>query len=820
MREHLLRGLWKDIRHAVRGEVRRPGFAVVVVLTLALGVGANTAIFTLLDAVLLKGLPVKEPDRLVSFARVNERDVTPRMRFSYPLLEDLRQQSEVFSDVITYQTYAVGLNVGTAAERVDAGVVSGNYFHGLGVGAVLGRVLDADDNRPRAAQPVAVLSYGFWQQRFAGDPRAVGQTVRVNGYPVTIVGVAPRGFFGAQLGSSPHFWMPLWTMNSLLLPGAMLENPGASFLPGVARLKPGVTREEAEARTKALYYNIRLASAGASRAASERDEFRLLPGTESLSTLHRQFGRPLWVLMALVAFVLVVACANVANLLVIRAMARGREIAARVALGATQWRVVRQLIVESVLLSGSGMLAGLLLASWGVQSLLAFLPSDRFVLDIEPNARVLAFSAGLTFILGVVLGLLPAVHAMRLDLRGILNSESVGVTGANRVGLRRTLVFSQVVLSMILLVGSGLFIRSLLALRGTDTGVTADEILQVTMNPLQSGYKGEQLSQLYQRVLDRVSTLSGVRSAALMTTPFLSGLRGRMDVTPPGYVERPGEDYQSVFETVTPAIFQTLGIPVVRGRAFTDRDDANAPKVIIVNEPMARYFFGSADPVGKIVGIGGEPQFEIVGVVRETKFLNMREEAPRMVYLPFAQFAVPGERTLYVRSSSDPTALVEPIRRAVAEIDPNIPLYGVKTFRQQVDESLLQERLTATLAGAFGLLAVFLSGLGLYGLVHYNVLQRRREIGVRIALGAAPRGVARMVLSETLVLVVAGIIAGLAIAVPLARLVQPLLFGAEATDLDLLLVAAVTMIAVGAVAGTWPAWRAATVDPLYALRGE
>jgi predicted permease len=545
----------------------------------------------------------------------------------------------------------------------------------------------------------------------------------------------------------------------------------------------------------------------------------LLPGTRALSDLQRQFSQPLWVLMALTGIILFIACANVANLLLVRALARRQEITIRAALGGSRARIIRQLVVESLLLSGVGLVVGILLAYGGVRILVALLPAERLTLEIDPNVTVLAFSVGLSVLVGVLLGVVPARHATRIDLRNVLSTESLSVmSGGTRFGFRQALVLLQVAFSVVMLVGAGLFVSSLLTLRHTDPGVSVDQVLNVSLNPRAVGYTPGQLNQFYQRLLERVRALPGVRAAGFMNPALLSGERGRMNVYPPGYVPEPGEDVNSVFQNVSPGTFQTMGISIVRGRDFTERDDEKAPKVIIVNEPMARRFFGNEDPIGRRVGEGGKPEREIIGVVRATKYYDMREELPRIFYVPFEQGGFPGPRNLYVRTAGNPMDLIEPLRAAVRSLDRNVPLSDVKTFAQQVDESLVQERMTATLSGFFGSLALLLAALGLYGLMNHSVLRRRRELGVRLALGAGPGRLARIVLRETLALVVAGIVIGFVISVPLASQVASLFVGATPTDIDLLLGVAAMMAVIGLIAAALPVWRVVRIDPLRAMR--
>jgi predicted permease len=552
--------------------------------------------------------------------------------------------------------------------------------------------------------------------------------------------------------------------------------------------------------------------------ATER--IRVLPGTNALSNLQRTFTQPLWVLMALVAMVLMIACGNVAALLISRAVARRKEIALRTALGASGTRVVRALIVESVSLSGLGTMIGVAGAYWGVDALIALLPADRFVLVIQPNWTVLAFSAGVSLLVGVLLGVFPAAQVLRLDLRSILGSEGAGVTsGGNRFGLRQALVLAQVAFSVVVLVGAGLFVRSLVALQRTDSGVRVEQILQLTLDPVAAGYPPQQAVQAYERIHEAVVALPQVSSAAFAMIPLLADQLVANAFYPPGFVPRPGTADTSSFDGVSPGLFKTLGIPLLKGREFTDRDDAKAPRVVIINATMARRFFGDQDPIGRQLVEGGGAASEIVGVVEDTKFANMREQPQRIVFLPFRQFGPPGvSRTLYVRAASDPLALAASVRAAVRGVDRNIPVYGVKTVAQQVSETLVQERLTATLSTWFGGLALFLAALGLYGLFHYSVQRRWREFSLRVALGAAPRAIVHLVFREALMLVTVGVIAGLVMAVLLARYVVPLLFDARPTDTGVLLLTAALMGATAIAAGAVPAWRAARANPIQSLR--
>jgi predicted permease len=661
-----------------------------------------------------------------------------------------------------------------------------------------------------------VISFGMWQRRFASDPRVVGETIRVNGQPVAIVGVAPRGFFGTQVGTSPDLWMPIRTITGPM--ARLLQMRSAMFLSTMGRLRPGVTREQAADSMSTLWRS--LPSAGGGPAVQmQQQPMLLLPSTEALSSLQRQFAEPLWALMGLVALVLLIVCGNVSALLIVRATARRREIATRAALGASRARILRPLLIEGLLLSGAGLALGVVGAYWGVERLIAFLPANRFVLDIEPSGTVLAFSVTISVLVAVLLAVLPATQVMRLDLRTVLTSETTNVTaGGHRFGMRQLLVLSQVVFSVILLIGAGLFMRSLDALHAAESGVDVDEILQLTIDPNSAGYAPAEAARFFDRVGDAVSQQPGVGRVAFMSFPLLGTSRAGDNFFPAGHVPRPGEYDTSLFNFVSPDLFITLGIPVVAGREFTDRDDADAPRVAVVNEAYARRFFGTGNPLGQRIGNGGEPQFEIVGVVGASKFSNMREDSPLMVFRPLAQNAFSSERTLYVRTAGSPAGLVDSVRTAVRRLDSLVALYDVKTFSEQMDETLVQERLIATLSAWFGGLALFMAAMGLYGLIHYTVVRRRREFGIRLALGASSRNVAGLALAESMMLVGAGIALGAGASIPLARAFRTLLFGVSPSDYTILIGAAGVMIAVAIAAGWLPAWRAARVDPLQTLR--
>jgi predicted permease len=790
-----LERLIQDLRYAARMLRRNLGFAAVIIASLALGIGANTTIFSLLNTVLLKSLPVTEPARLVVLG------TETGVRLSYPMIEVLRARSAVFAGLFTYQHYELTMIAGSSPDRVRAELVSGDYFPALGVRAWRGRTLTEEDNLRGDPRAVAMLSFRFWRERLGADPDVVGRTVRVNSYPVTIVGILPRGFFGTEVGQSPDLWMPIRLMNSLSLPGRMLDDPDAVWLPAMARLAPGITREQAQAAGDAVYRHA---------LGERRQHLVLLSGARGLSRLQQQFSRPLVVLMALVGLVLFIACANAANLLLARAASRRKEIAIRLAIGAGRGRLIGQLLAESLLLALAAGGFGLLGASIVAPAIVKMLPAARN-LTLDLDWRVAQFCLAACLVTGIGFGLIPALHASR---------PVAAVARGRRFGFRQVLMIAQVSLSVMLLIAATLLARTLQQLRASDTGFHAEHLLQASLNPRQAGRTPAQTIEFYARLLDRVRNMDGVRAASFSGSEQMLGNVGRIDFYPTGYQPRPDEDVFSIFEIVEPRFFETMGIPILQGRDFSPQDGRAAPKVMIINEAMARYFFGGGNPVGRLIGEAGAPERRIVGVVGATKYRNMRERPPRIVYLPFAQMGPASARTLYARVEGDPRRIMADVRAAVEQLDREVPVYGVKLFTEQLDQAVAQERITAWLAGAFGLLALSLACIGLYGVTNYGVTQRTREIGIRVAVGAQQSQVLRMVLRETLGLTLAGIGLGLGGALACSHFLGSLLYGLTAVDRTAFLLATVVMLASAAAAAYVPARRASRVAPLVALRYE
>lgn len=812
--------LKQDVAYALVILRRSPGLAITALLSLALGIGANTAVFTVLYTVLLKPLPVPNPEQLVVLASrgpVNSKE--PTTRFSYPMLEALSNDNQVLSGPFTYLSDVLSLsNGGETPERLRGLLVSGNYFPVLGVSPERGRTFSQEDDQKGNPHAVAVISHGFWTQRFGGDPELIGRTLRLNGYPVTIIGIMGPDFYGTQVGVAPDLWAPIRLMDRLRGPGMMLDNTNATWLPAMARLNPGIQREQAQAVADTLYRRIRAGKRG--KRPDDPEHLLLLPGSQGLSKLQEQFARPLEALIVLAGLVLLIGCANIANLLLARSTARQKEIAVRLAIGASRGRLIRQLLTESLTLAVAGGALGLLVAPLGAKLLVQALPASR-ILQVQVDWRVLLFGFAVSLLTGVVFGSAPAWQATRPDLAPTLKNETTTVLGgARRIGLRNGFLIAQVGLSVLLVVGAGLLVRTFQKLRAADTGLRSENVLQLSLSTREAGYTSAQSRSFYARLITRIQELPGVRAASLVDTELMGTGNQQMDIYPPGYQPRPHEDVFSPYRIVESGFFDTVGIARLQGRDFTPQDSEKAPKVAIVNEPMARYFFGNQNPIGRRIGEGGRPELEIVGVVRATKYRTMRDAEPRIVYLPFSQMGFQIARTLYVQAGGDPGTLLPSIQRIVSDLDKGVPVYGIKTLAQQIDESMAQEQLTATLSGFFGMLALALAALGLYGVMSYNIARRTREIGVRMALGSQPAEVLRLVLRETLWLTLAGILAGIIGALITTRLIASMLYGVTPNDPITLGISTTVMLATAVIAGYLPARRASRIDPMVALRYE
>lgn len=828
----------QDLRYSIRTLRKSPLFAAIAVLSLALGIGANAAIFTLIDQLILQLLPVSHPEQLVLLTARGSHygSNSGSNALSYLMYTDFRDKNQVFSGMFCRngQTYSVMIDGHT--EMVSGEDVSGNYFPVLGVRPALGRLFTANDDLIQGANPLAVLSYGYWKTRFNGDRGILGKKLIVNGYPLTIVGVSQEGFNGLEVGYSPQIRVPI-TMHDVLpiTPFPELNNRRRRFVQVYGRLKPGVTLEHAKAGLQPLFHQVLQMEiqmpAFARASAYTKQKFLamwmdVLPGSKGRSNLRKQFSTALLALMGIVALVLLIACSNVANLMIARASSRQKEIALRLALGASRRRLVSQLLVESAMLSAVGGAAGLGLAVVMVKALVSFLPAGTNVLTLSgrPDGAVLVFTAAVSVATGLIFGLLPALQSTRPQLASTLKDQASSVVGGTSVLLRKSLVVVQVALSLLLLVGSGLFIQSLKNLKELHPGFETRNVVKFDLEPTLSGYKDAWALDFYRRLVERVKAMPGVSATALAVIPLLEDNEWDSWITLEGYTVKEGETLDPHMQFCSDDFFETMKIPLLTGRIFNSRDDKKAPKVAIVNEKFVKRYIGNGNPIGRHVGMGKDPgtklDIEIVGVVGNTKYENMREEIPYEMYIPYRQAEFVNGMVAYVRTAGDPASFFTPLRNVVREVEAGVPMYEMRTLDQQLENSLVTERMLATLSTVFGALATLLAAVGLYGVMAFMVARRTREIGIRMALGARGGSVVWLVMREVLLLSAAGLAIGLPAAWAVTRLVQTQLFGVRATD-PLSMAAAVLGIAcVAAFSGYLPAHRATNIDPMRALHFE
>lgn len=838
-----LERLGQDLRYALRMLRNSPGFTVVAVLSLGLGIGGNTAIFSLMNAVMLRSLEVREPDRLVLFGGGQWVGITDGLPdkswqlFSYPFYREVQQKNQVFSDVAAIFTLPndVRGRVGdsTESEPLHTRLVSGTYFSTLGVNAIAGRVFTAAEDQKPGASPVAVASYSWWQKRFGRDPSIVGKQFTLNITAFTIIGVAPPGFFGTTVGESPDFWIPL-AMNMQVPPGWGGEkartNPSFQSLYILARLKPGASVEQASSQVNVMFKRNLLHVAGPNPKKRDLEDIQhafieLTPGGRGTSHLRGQFSASLQILMAAVGVVLLIACANVANLLLARAASRRREIAVRLSIGASRVRLIRQMLTESLLMAVLGGAAGIGFAWWASDFLVWMVSTgdERLPLHVAPDARVLAFTSLLSIATGILFGLAPAFRATRVNLSASLKDGRGSVSVRSGRFLAKSLIAAQVALSVVLLVGAGLFVRSLMNLRNVETGFHQENVLVMNADTASLGYKPDdaRLVEIYHRLEDGVSALPGVRSASFSMFSVLEGQWSSI-AFPQGRPAPPESQREVHNNVVGPAFFDAIGLPIVLGRPFGSQDTAKSPKVAIINETMARLFFPNESPIGQRFRFGEDTKneaFQIVGVAKDAKYESLREKPEPVPYYPYTQS--PGYfGNLQVRYSGDPRSLIPAIRRVFAEVDRNLPVTGVRTMAKQVDDTLVQQKLTARLSTFFGLLALLLASIGIYGVLSYAVAQRTSEVGLRMALGAQRGSVVWMVMREVLALIVAGLVIGVPVALALEQQASSMLFGLEKVDAASLAAAVAILALVAGVAAYLPARRASLVDPTTALRYE
>ena len=829
-------GLLQDIRYSLRTLRRSLTFTLVVVLSLALGIGANTAIFSLIDAALLKMLPVRNPEQLVELKSLSPAIGLYEL-FSYAAFREFRGANPVLSGVLAFrELYDMDFEVDGHGGLANGQLVSGEYFSLLGVHAILGRtILPADEKAP-GQSPVAVIGYDYWRQRFALDPDVVGKKIVLNNSPFTIIGVTPPEFFGLEPGARIDVSVPLSMVaqvrSDFASPGTpydVFTAPFRNWLYVMARLKPGVTKERALASLEPIFARTMRESAEglsglpfdspAVRRAFLATKLQLDSGGQGLATLRARFSKPLWIVMAVVALLLIVTCANIANLLLARGNSRQREIAVRLAIGAGRARLIRQLIAESILLGLGGGALGLVLAFWAGRSLLLLMSHSRspILLNVHPDVTVLIFTLSISLLTALLFGMVPALRAARVDLRGSGKTNS-----RSRFG--NALVVMQVAVSLVLVIGAGLLTRTLVNLKEFYPGFNQDNVLLFSVNPLMTGYREDQLVSLYERLLDHFKTIPGVRSATFSVHSPLSSGFSSSPLNVQGYKPPSDRELASVgVEAVGPEYFRTIQTAVLLGRDFTAADRAGGPKVAILNKTAAHFYFGEASPIGRRVnmpGYRGDPSWlEIVAVVDDAKYHDLREQAAPMVYIPLFQAPESGV-TFEVRTGIDPASAAPALLNAVKATDNRLPVFAVKTLRTQLDDSLVQERLVASLSSAFGALALLLAGVGLYGLMAYAVNRRTNEIGIRMALGARPAEIAGMVLRETLLLVGLGLAIGIPASMIASRLIASELYGLKSSDGTTILLAILLLAGIAALAGYLPARRASRVDPMIALRYE
>jgi predicted permease len=833
--------MFQDARYGLRMLLKTPGFTLAAALSLALGIGANTAIFSLIDVVLLKSLPVREPEKLVLLGKGIDVGATSNFPnkswdlFSYPFYREMRRRNEVFSDVgaivsLQWSVHGAVNTNGASGEmaRIDVQIVSGSYFSTLGVNAGLGRVITDADDQVAGAHPVAVVSHAWWENQLGADPAAVGKTVTIDEVAYTIIGVAPKEFFGLTVGRAPDMWIPL-SMEAQLPPGHWKgrEDREWQSLHLIARLKNGVSAEQASAAVNLLFKQSLQERAGAQASIERLQDIQrayigLTSAGRGISTLRGEFSFSLQILMAVVGLVLLIACANVANLLLARAAARQKEFAVRLAVGAGRTRLIRQLLTESMLLAGLGAAAGIFLAWWGgrLLVLMASTGSEPLPLDVTPNARILGFTLLTSLLSALIFGTAPALRAARIEPNSSLKGGKGPTQAASRSRFGKALVIAQVALSLLLLVGAGLFLRTLINLQNLPSGFDQQNVMLFYVDATTTGYKGAQLAALLREVEERVKATPGVQAVSFSAYFFNQGAwtsaAFTRDQNPPEGQSRivsnkfVGQDY-----------FTTMGIPLLQGRMFGPQDTDKSQQVAVISETMARRLFPNSSPLGRRFGRSAEnsERFEIIGVVKDAKDMSLTEEWRSIVYYPYSQGREPMSN-LVVRYSGAPEAVAQQARQAIREVSRNLPIDGVVSLSEHISRSLAQQRLVARLASFFGLLALSLACVGLYGVLSYAVARRTNEIGIRMALGARRGDVIWLVSREALALVVAGVVTGLLASLAATRTASTLLYGLEPDDPPTIAAATLLLLAVAALAGYLPARRAARVDPMAALRDE
>jgi putative ABC transport system permease protein len=812
----------QDLRHAIRAIRSSPGFATVAILSLALGIGANTAIFSLINAVILKTLPVRNPEQLLQ--------VTIRKNpfFPNPVWEQLRDRQDVFAGLLAYSGARFNLEASGEARYAQGNFASGQFFDTLGLRTAIGRTFSVADDR-RGCPGIAVLGYGFWMNEYGGRADVLGKNISLDRHPFEIIGVLENGFTGVDVGRSSDIYVPVCAEKVIRGDSSLLDQRGFNWLRVIGRPAPGVSASQAESRLKTLAPGVFEATAPVDsspdrRAAHLKSTFDTQSAVNGLSVVRREYRQALMVLMAMVGLVLLIACANVANLLLARGAVRQKEIAIRMALGSGRWRLMRQLIAESMVLSLAGAVLGMLLAQWGARLLVGLLSSaqNKVFLDLTLDSRVLTFTASVAILSGLLFGLVPAWRGTRVDPQSAMKVNSRGTTGSSKFGLGKALVVFQVALSLVLIVAAGLMLSTFFRLETLDAGFNRQNILLVNLDLRNANSPPARRAAVFEEMLEHLRALPGVRSVSSSGTTPINGSVEVQGLEIEGYTPQAKADTMAHFNAVSDRFFETLGTSLLAGRDFNALDTPQSAKVAIVNQTAASKFFAGQNPIGKRYRTrqGGAP-VEIIGVVKDAKYETLREDIFPTVYAALSQTATPSPFLTYELriEGGAPTALISAVKSSLAEVDRNVSLQFT-TLAIQVEESLARERLLATLSGFFGTLALILAIIGLYGVVGFNVTRRRNEIGIRMALGADRARVLRMVLTEVAILVGLGLTIGVAVATGATRLVAGFLYGVNPNDLATFSLSAALLALVAILAGLMPARRASRVDPMIALREE
>lgn len=835
-----MRTFWQDIRYGLRVLGKNPGFTIIAVLTLALGIGANTAIYSLLRQVLLRKLPVRNPQELVILKSPGPKtghiwsDGDDSEIFSYPLYKGLAKNTSVFSGVIGRYQFPASFADHGQTDRASGELVSGNYFETLGVRPAVGRLLTPEDDQTQGAHPVLVLSHGYWMQHFGADPSVLNRTVLVNNTEMTIVGVCQSGFTGVQVGQTPDLFVSMMMKGQMTPLRSGLDDWNDHWVAVLARLKPSVTPRQAEAGIASEYHalmeqqvaNLKHADAK-QREAYLNKKIVLSDGAQGRTTIQKDSGPALLALFGMVALVLLIACTNVANLLLAQGAARQREFTIRSAMGATRFRIIRQLLIESLLCALAGGGLGLVLGIWLMNILTRAVVTEAGIMGISSHVdtSALGFALAATLLSGLLFGLLPAWRVARSTITQNLKDQGTSASASlAHVRFRKFLVAGQVALTLLLLAGACLFTRTLWNLRSQSLGLTTGNLITFSIQPQLNGYKEERSTALIDQIRQRLAALPGVRSIGSSEIAVLTGTDIGTNITIEGRPSVDKDDNHVNFDAVSANYFATLQIPLLSGREFKESDSAASPKVGIISEAMAKKFFPGRNPIGVRFALGGgltvKPNIEIVGVVKDVQTEHVRAARRPFFYLPYSQADGLFAMTFYVRTQQDPLLAAQDLRAAVKEQDANLPVYDLKTVSRVVDEDLFAERIIATLSASFGGLAAILAALGIYGVLAYLVVQRTREIGIRLALGAHTLNIRGLVFKEVFWMVLAGVAVGLPLAFALARLSQSLLFGVRAGDFGIYAISIAVIVAVAALACYVPSRRATRIEPIVALRYE